>query len=153
MKFGPRIPSLRKRIAARTSPARFIRHSLGLKAPRGWGWLTNPKKAAYNRIYNRTTFSVLPSGCLLPALAALALVALLAGLAFGGDEQHYYGPQGQYQGYSHPDPGIQGQTIYRDQHGKYQGYSTQTPSGETVYRDRDGKYVGREPGWPTTKSK
>lgn len=71
MKFGPRIPSLRKRIAARTSPARFIRHSLGLKAPRGWGWLTNPKKAAYNRIYNRTTFSVLPSGCLMPATVIL----------------------------------------------------------------------------------
>ena len=33
----------------------MIRHSLGLKAPRGWGWLTNPKRAVYNRIYNRTT--------------------------------------------------------------------------------------------------
>lgn len=39
MKFGPRIPSLKMRIAARTSPARFVHHSLGLKAPRGWGWL------------------------------------------------------------------------------------------------------------------
>jgi hypothetical protein len=29
-----------------------------LRAPRGYGWLTNPKKAAYNRVYNRTTFSV-----------------------------------------------------------------------------------------------
>jgi len=68
MKFGPRVPSLRKRIAARTSPARFLRHSLGFKAPRGWGWLTNPKRALYNRIYNRTTFSILPSGCLMPIL-------------------------------------------------------------------------------------
>ena len=148
MKFGPRIPSLRKRIAARTSPARFIRHSLGLKAPRGWGWLTNPKRAVYNRIYNRTTF-----GCLLPTLAALLLLAVLASLAFGGDETHYYGSQGQYQGYSRPDPGIQGQTTYRDQRGKYQGYSTQTPSGETVYRDRDGKYVGRATGWTAPKRK
>ncbi len=55
MKFGFRIPSIAKRIAARTSPARFVRQNLGLKAPRGWGWLTNPKKALYNRIYNRTT--------------------------------------------------------------------------------------------------
>jgi hypothetical protein len=55
MKFGLRKPSLSKRIAARTSLKRYIRHSLGLKAPRGWGWLTNPRKAAYNRIYNRTT--------------------------------------------------------------------------------------------------
>jgi len=31
---------------------------VGVKAPRGWGWLTNPKKAAYNRVYSRTTFSL-----------------------------------------------------------------------------------------------
>jgi hypothetical protein len=42
MKFGLRTPSLKKRIAARTSPARAIRHRLGLKAPgdipktKGW---------------------------------------------------------------------------------------------------------------------
>jgi len=58
MKFGMRSPSLKKMISARTSPARYVRHSLGIKAPRGWGWLTNPKKAAYNRAYSRTTFSV-----------------------------------------------------------------------------------------------
>ena len=58
MKFGMRKPSLKKMISARTSPARFFRHSLGLKAPRGWGWLTSPKRAFYNRIYARTTFSV-----------------------------------------------------------------------------------------------
>lgn len=56
MKFGFRKPSLNKSLAARTSVKRFIRHSLGFKAPRGYGWLTNPKKAAYNRIYSRTTF-------------------------------------------------------------------------------------------------
>lgn len=57
MKFGMRTPSLKKMISARTSPARFVRHNLGFKAPRGWGWHTNPKKAAYNRVYSRTTFS------------------------------------------------------------------------------------------------
>ena len=46
-----------KRIAARTSWKRVVRHSFGLKAPRGWGWLTNPRKAACNRVYNRTTVS------------------------------------------------------------------------------------------------
>jgi len=76
MKFGPRVPSLRKRIAARTSPARFIRHSLGRKAPRGWGWMTNPKRALYNRIYSRTTFSILPSGCLMPVLLVVAAIFL-----------------------------------------------------------------------------
>lgn len=73
MKFGFRIPSLRKRIAARTSLKRIVRHSLGLKAPRGWGWLTNPRRALYNRMYYRTTV-----GCAVPLLAiALAIAALL----------------------------------------------------------------------------
>jgi hypothetical protein len=44
MKFGFRIPSLNKRIAARTSVKRMIRQSLGFKAPRGMGWITDPKK-------------------------------------------------------------------------------------------------------------
>lgn len=58
MKFGFRTPSLKKMLAARTSPSRVVRQNLGLKAPRGWGWLTNPRKAAYNRVYNRTTFGL-----------------------------------------------------------------------------------------------
>ena len=58
MKIGIRKPSLKKMIAARISPKRFIRHNLVIKAPRGWGWLTNPKKALYNRIYNRTTIDI-----------------------------------------------------------------------------------------------
>ena len=59
VRFGFRVPSLKKRISARTSVRRAIRHRAGLKAPRGWGWVTNPKRAAYNRIYSRTT-----RGCL-----------------------------------------------------------------------------------------
>ena len=45
MKVGIRKPSLKKMIAARTSVKRIVRHNLGIKAPRGFGWLTNPKKA------------------------------------------------------------------------------------------------------------
>jgi hypothetical protein len=77
VKFGIRRPSLRKRIAARTSWRRYVRHSLGLKAPRGWGWLTNPRKAAYNRIYNRTTVG-LGKGCLLVVLSWIAALAAMA---------------------------------------------------------------------------
>ena len=55
MKFGFRIPSLTKRIAARTSVKRVIRHNLGFKAPRGLGWITDPKKALYNKVYNKTS--------------------------------------------------------------------------------------------------
>ena len=59
MKFGFRIPSLTKRIAARTSIKRIIRHNLGFKAPKGFGILTDPEKAIYNKVYNKTS-----KGCL-----------------------------------------------------------------------------------------
>jgi len=68
MKFGFRIPSLTKRIAARTSVKRIIRHNLGFKAPRGMGWLTNPKKSAYNRVYNRTT-----RGCMVTLIGLIGI--------------------------------------------------------------------------------
>src|SRR5512142_1254110 len=58
MTFGFRTPSVRRRLAARPSIRRYIRHNVGLKAPRGWGWITNPRRALYNRIYNRTTFGL-----------------------------------------------------------------------------------------------
>ncbi len=76
VKIGFRIPSLKKRISARTSLKRYARHSLGLKAPRGWGWITNPRKAAYNRIYSRTT-----RGCLVVLVAALVSLALCGTVA------------------------------------------------------------------------
>lgn len=53
-----RKPSLKKSAAARTSAKRMVKNSLGLKAPRGYGWVTDPRKAAYNRVYNRTTVSI-----------------------------------------------------------------------------------------------
>jgi hypothetical protein len=57
MKFGVRKPSIKRSFAARTSWKRYARHSLGLKASNGYGWFTNPKRAAYNRVYSRTTMS------------------------------------------------------------------------------------------------
>jgi len=84
LKIGIRIPSLTKRIAARTSWKRIVRNQMGLKAPRGWGWLTNPRKAAYNRVYNRTTIDLFQlgrhsrkSGC----LVMLTLLGVLTALA------------------------------------------------------------------------
>ena len=74
VRFGFRIPSFKKRLSARTSLKRAVRHRLGLKAPRGWGWITNPRKAAYNRIYSRTT-----RGCLVIAIwFGTAVVGVLA---------------------------------------------------------------------------
>ena len=68
MKFGFRIPSLTKRIAARTSVKRVIRHNLGFKAPRGMGWITDPKKALYNKVYNKTS-----RGCLVSVVFLLSM--------------------------------------------------------------------------------
>jgi len=58
MKFGMRKPSTKKRISARTSIKRQIVHPAGLKMPRGYGWLRDPKKAAYNKVYYKTTFDI-----------------------------------------------------------------------------------------------
>ena len=69
MKFGFRIPSIKKRIAARTSVKRVIRHNLGLKAPRWLGWVTDPKKALYNKVYNKTS-----RGCMFNIAVIIALV-------------------------------------------------------------------------------
>jgi hypothetical protein len=73
MKFGFRIPSLTKRIAARTSVKRVIRHNLGFKAPRGMGWITDPKKALYNKVYNKTS-----RGCLVNFMFLLSIPFALA---------------------------------------------------------------------------
>ena len=75
VKVGFRVPSLSKRIAARTSVKRYVRQNLGFKAPQGYGWLTNPKKAAYNRVYNRTT-----KGCAPVLLLMVGLSIMIIGL-------------------------------------------------------------------------
>ena len=73
MKFGFRIPNLNKRIAARTSVKRIIRHNLGFKAPRGMGWITDPKKALYNKVYNKTS-----RGCLVRVVFLFSMPLALA---------------------------------------------------------------------------
>jgi len=61
MKFGIRAPSLKKSISARTTgrAKRTIKKALipgyGKK---GMGWIRNPKKAAYNKVYNKTSIGV-----------------------------------------------------------------------------------------------
>jgi hypothetical protein len=86
MKWGFRKPSSRKRVAARLSWKRYVRNSLGLKVPRGWGWLTNPHKALYNRVYRRTTFGIddlfktsrrrkSQAGCLLMVMLVIGVAA------------------------------------------------------------------------------
>ncbi len=61
MKFGIRTPSLKRSLKARTTgrAKRSVKKTLipgyGKK---GMGWVKNPKKAMYNKIYNKTSFSI-----------------------------------------------------------------------------------------------
>ena len=61
MKIGMRKPSIKKSLKARTtgkvkrSIKRAIIPGYGKK---GMGWIRNPKRALYNKIYRRTSFSV-----------------------------------------------------------------------------------------------
>ena len=61
MKFGMRTPSLKKSISARTKgrATRAVKKALipgyGKK---GMGWIKDPKRAAYNKGYNKRSFSL-----------------------------------------------------------------------------------------------
>jgi len=54
MKFGTRTPLRCASASLRAPVARYVRRSV--KAPRGWGWATNPRRAAHNRVYHRVKF-------------------------------------------------------------------------------------------------
>lgn len=61
MKIGMRKPSLKKSISARTKgkAKRAVKKAIipgyGKK---GTGWMKKPKKAAYNKVYHKTSFSI-----------------------------------------------------------------------------------------------
>lgn len=61
MKIGIRKPSLKKSFKARTTGRvkRSIKRSINpLYGKKGMGYINNPKKAVYNKVYNKTTISV-----------------------------------------------------------------------------------------------
>ena len=61
MKLGMRKPSLKKSIKARTTgkAKRAIKKAvIPGYGKKGTGWLKDPKKAAYNKVYKKTTFSI-----------------------------------------------------------------------------------------------
>ena len=58
MKYGVRKPSMRKSISARTSGrvTRGINRSVNpYYGKKGMGWVNNPRKAGYNKVYNKTS--------------------------------------------------------------------------------------------------
>lgn len=68
MKFGIRKPSVKRSISARTTgraKRTFKRMTNPFYGKKGMGWIRNPKKAAYGKIYNKTTISAKnATGCL-----------------------------------------------------------------------------------------
>lgn len=58
MKFGMRKPSIKNRVKARTSVKRQVVHRAGLKMPKGYGWVRDPKKHVYNKVYRKTSFDI-----------------------------------------------------------------------------------------------
>lgn len=61
MKFGLRKPSLKRSLKARTTSRvkRAVNKTLILGyGKKGVGWIKNPKKAAYNKVYKKTSFSI-----------------------------------------------------------------------------------------------
>ncbi|EMF0102711.1 hypothetical protein ED263_RS02690 [Enterococcus hirae] len=60
MKIGPRKPSIKKSISARTTgkAKRAVKKAvIPGYGKKGSGWIKDPKKAAYNKVYKRTSFS------------------------------------------------------------------------------------------------
>ena len=60
MKIGPRKPSIKKSISARTTGKAKKKKKKSVipgYGKKGTGWIKNPKKAAYNKVYKKTTFS------------------------------------------------------------------------------------------------
>lgn len=60
MKIGMRKPSIKKSISGRTTgkAKRAVKKAvIPGYGKKGTGWIKNPKKAAYNKVYKKTTFS------------------------------------------------------------------------------------------------
>ena len=60
MKIGMRTPSLKKSFKARTTGKlkRQVKSTVNpFYGKKGMGWVNNPKKAVYNKVYNNTSFS------------------------------------------------------------------------------------------------
>lgn len=61
MKFGMRKPSIKKSFKARTTgrAKRKVKSTINpFYGKKGMGWVRNPRRAAYNKVYNKTTFGL-----------------------------------------------------------------------------------------------
>lgn len=61
MKIGVRKPSIKRSISARTTgrAKRTVKKAvIPGYGKKGMGWVKNPKKAAYNKVYNKTSIGL-----------------------------------------------------------------------------------------------
>lgn len=77
MKVGFRTPSVKKRVAARTSVKRAIRNKI--RMPRGTAIITSPKRASYNWLYHRFTRSC--------SFSVFLFVVLFVGILVGSSSR------------------------------------------------------------------
>lgn len=85
MKVGVRKPSLKKSISARTTgrAKRAVKSSVNpLYGKKGMGWINDPEKAAYNKVYNKTTFSVIDNLEIIITIIVLGILLLLGVFIF-----------------------------------------------------------------------
>ena len=93
MKVGVKKPSIKKSIKARTTgnAKRAVKSSVNpLYGKKGMGWVSDPKKAAYNKVYNKTTIVVKDiakatlsnngcvKGCLTYTIMTIAVFVIIA---------------------------------------------------------------------------
>ena len=80
MKFGIRKPSIKKSISARTTGKakrklkRMVNPFYGEK---GMGWIRNPRKALYNKVYRKTSISSKKVVSGIGSLLALPFIAVI----------------------------------------------------------------------------
>ncbi|WP_346937639.1 hypothetical protein [uncultured Clostridium sp.] len=94
MKIGIRKPSIKKSIKARTTgkAKRAVKSAVNpLYGKKGMGWINDPQKAAYNKVYNKTTVGVkdiakatpgnnsgCATGCLTYTIMGIGIFVLIA---------------------------------------------------------------------------
>ena len=85
MKVGMRTPNLKKRVSSRTTGAinRKVKRSTSpYYGQKGIGWVKDPKRAAYNKLYNKITFGFGPDeGCLF-GCGCISIVAFIIMMVF-----------------------------------------------------------------------
>lgn len=79
MKVGMRTPNLNKSLKARTTgkAKRQIKKAINpAYGKKGMGWVNDPKRAAYNKVYNKTTFSFIDSNLIVLGIVIFVIVIL-----------------------------------------------------------------------------